>query len=277
MPVLAPGQDAAARATPLPPATGPAPVLDVVVPVHQEEAVLRASVEQLLAHLAGLPWSARVTVVDNASTDRTWEIASALAAELAGVRALRLERKGRGGALRAAWTASDAAVVAYTDVDLSTDLAALEPLVAAVVTGRCEVAVGTRLHPGARVRRSLLREALSRGYNALLRVALGVRFSDAQCGFKAVGAERARQVLPLVRDDGWFFDTELLVLAERSGWRVQEVPVTWREDADSRVRLLPTVVGDLRGVARLAVGLRTRRTALPPAGPLAPAPAGPRR
>jgi glycosyltransferase involved in cell wall biosynthesis len=202
-------------------------VLDIVVPVFNEEVDLEPSVRRLHTHLsAQFPYPFRITIADNASTDATPRIAARLAAELPGVAALRLTEKGRGRALRAAWSASDAEVLAYCDVDLSTDLAALLPLVAPLISGHSDLAIGTRLGRGARVVRGAKREFISRSYNLLLRGTLGTGFSDAQCGFKAVRADVARRLLPLVEDTGWFFDTELLVLAERSGLRIHEVPRT---------------------------------------------------
>jgi putative flippase GtrA len=237
-----------------------APAVDVVVPVYNEEADLGPSVRRLHAYLSTtFPFTWRITVADNASTDATPAVAMSLAEELPGVRVVRLEEKGRGRALRTVWEASDATVLAYMDVDLSTDLDALLPLVAPLLSGHSDVAIGSRLAPSARVVRGPKREVISRAYNALLRVALRVRFSDAQCGFKAVRADRARALLPLVRDTGWFFDTELLVLAERTGLRIHEVPVDWVDDPDSRVDIVSTAAADLRGVARLARDLATGR------------------
>ncbi|MCO1657448.1 bifunctional glycosyltransferase family 2/GtrA family protein [Pseudonocardia humida] len=234
----------------------PAPVLDIVVPVHDEENDLEPSVRRLHAHLAErFPYPFRITVADNASTDATPRIAARLAAELPAVTVLRLEEKGRGRALRAAWSASDAAVLAYCDVDLSTDLAALLPLVAPLVSGHSDLAVGTRLGRGSRVVRGAKREVISRAYNLLLRGTLAARFTDAQCGFKAIRADVAHRLLPLVRDTGWFFDTELLVLAERGGLRIHEVPVDWVDDPDSRVDILATAVADLKGIVRLGRAL----------------------
>jgi putative flippase GtrA len=172
---------------------------------------------------------------------------------------LRLAQKGRGRALRAAWTASDADVLAYMDVDLSTDLKALLPLLAPLVSGHSDVAIGTRLGRGARVTRGPKRELISRTYNHLLHLTLGARFSDAQCGFKAVRADVARRLLPAVRDEAWFFDTELLVLAQRQGLRIHEVPVDWVDDPDSRVDVVRTAVDDLRGIARLLAAARLTR------------------
>ncbi|OZM76959.1 bifunctional glycosyltransferase family 2/GtrA family protein [Pseudonocardia sp. MH-G8] len=239
------------------------PVLDVVVPVLDEQATLERSVRRLHEHLTErFPYPFRITIADNASTDETPVIAARLAGELPHVTALRLAEKGRGRALHAAWTASDAQVLAYCDVDLSTDLAALLPLVAPLVSGHSDLAIGTRLGRGSRVVRGPKRELISLAYNLLLRGALAARFSDAQCGFKAIRADVAQQLLPLVEDTGWFFDTELLVLAERSGLRIHEVPVDWVDDPDSRVDVLATAVADLSGIARLARALATGRLPL---------------
>jgi glycosyltransferase involved in cell wall biosynthesis len=233
-------------------ATAVRELVDVAIPVHNEEADLERSVRRLHDHLVRrFPFAARITIVDNASTDGTWRIAQRLQYELADVRSIRLERKGRGNALRAAWSRSDAPVLAYMDVDLSTGLEALLPLVEPLLSGHSDVSIGSRLAPGARVVRGPKREVISRGYNLLLRAALHTRFRDAQCGFKAISAPAARRLLPLVRDNSWFFDTELLVTAQRLGMRIHEVPVDWVDDPDSRVDIVPTAIEDLRGVWRL--------------------------
>ena len=226
--------------------------VDIVVPVYNEQAGLERSIRRLHRFLdAEFPFTWRIVIADNASTDDTPAIARVLARKLGGVQVLRLERKGRGRALRAAWSASDARVVAYMDVDLSTDLRALLPLVAPLLSGHSDLAIGTRLARGARVVRGPKRELISRAYNAILHTALRARFSDAQCGFKAVRREALPPLLAEVRDDAWFFDTELLVLAQRRGLRIHEVPVDWIDDPDSRVAILRTALDDLRGVARL--------------------------
>jgi glycosyltransferase involved in cell wall biosynthesis len=228
--------------------------IDVVVPVYNEQAGLERSIRNLHRYLRSqMPFSWRIVIADNASTDGTPAVAVALARELRGVSVLRLERKGRGLALREAWSRSEARVVCYMDVDLSTDLRALLPLVAPLLSRHSDVAIGSRRARGARVVRGPKRELISRAYNLLLRGVLRARFSDAQCGFKAVRREVACELLPAVRDDGWFFDTELLVLAQRRGLRIHEVPVDWVDDPDSRVDIVRTAVDDLRGVARLAL------------------------
>ncbi|MFE9631589.1 glycosyltransferase [Streptomyces sp. NPDC006463] len=235
------------------------PVLDVVIPVFNEEKDLGPCVRRLHEHLTRtFPYPFRITVADNASTDRTPEVAGELAAALDGVRSARLEEKGRGRALRTVWSGSDAPVLAYMDVDLSTDLNALLPLVAPLISGHSDLAIGTRLARSSRVVRGAKREFVSRAYNLLLRSSLAARFSDAQCGFKAIRREVAERLLPLVEDTGWFFDTEMLVLAERAGLRIHEVPVDWVDDPDSTVHIVKTATEDLKGVWRvgraLAVG-----------------------
>ena len=239
--------------------------LDVTIPVYNEEVDLAPCVRRLHAHLQrGFPYRFLITIADNASTDSTPLVAARLSRELSGVRHVRLEEKGRGRALSAVWLTSRADVVAYLDVDLSTDLNALLPLVAPLISGHSDVAIGSRLSRHSRVVRGTKRELISRCYNLILRGTLLTRFSDAQCGFKAVRADVARTLLPLVRDTGWFFDTELLVLAERAGLRIHEVPVDWVDDPDSRVDIVSTALADLRGVARLGRALATG--ALPLAG-----------
>jgi putative flippase GtrA len=228
------------------------PTVEIAVPVYNEEAALAESVRRLDSFCREhLPWSARITIADNASTDRTAEIGAALAAELPAVAYVRLSEKGRGRALRRVWSRSDAEVLAYMDVDLSTGLEALLPLLAPLISGHSDLAIGTRLARGSRVVRGPKREVISRTYNRLLHLFLRSRFSDAQCGFKAGRAATIKALLPRVEDQAWFFDTELLVLAERSGLRIHEVPVDWVDDPDSRVDIVSTALADLRGIVRL--------------------------
>jgi putative flippase GtrA len=236
--------------------------VDVVVPVYNEQAALQDSIRRLHGYLTdSFPFTWRIVVADNASTDGTPFIAAALADELEGVTHLRLDRKGRGLALREAWSRSDARVVSYMDVDLSTDLRGLLPLVAPLLSGHSDVAIGSRLARGAAVVRGPKRELISRAYNTILHATLRVRFTDAQCGFKAVTRGAAAQLLPQIRDDGWFFDTELLVLAGRDGLRIHEVPVDWVDDPDSRVDIVRTAIEDLKGVARLVFATPVARFA----------------
>src|SRR5215510_583746 len=247
--------------------------VEIVIPVRNEDRDLIPGVRRLHAYLGEtFPIATHITIADNGSTDGTWAQALALAAELPSVRAVRLERPGRGGALRAIWSASAAGVVAYMDVDLSTGLNALLPLLAPLLSGHSDLAIGTRLARGARVARGPRRELISRCYNLLLHATLGTGFSDAQCGFKAIRADAAQRLLPLTTDRGWFFDTELLVLAERAGLRIHEVPVDWIDDADSRVGVISTALADIGGIIRLGTGLARGTISVPVLG--SPSPPG---
>ncbi|MGG2461681.1 glycosyltransferase [Streptomyces sp. RGM 3693] len=233
-------------------------VLDVVVPVYNEEKDLEPCVRRLHDHLVRtFPYGFRITIADNASTDDTPRIAARLDDEMDYVTAVRLEQKGRGRALRTVWSLSEAPVLAYMDVDLSTDLNALLPLVAPLISGHSDLAIGSRLSRSARVVRGPKREFISRTYNLILRGSLAARFSDAQCGFKAIRGDVAGRLLPMIEDTGWFFDTEMLVLAERAGLRIHEVPVDWVDDPDSTVHLVRTATDDLKGVWRVGRALAT--------------------
>ena len=231
--------------------------LDVVIPVLNEEKALASSAtavsEYLSTNLDDYDW--RIRIADNGSTDSTPEIAQGLAKQDDRLSYLRIEQRGRGRALREAWLDSKADVLCYMDVDLSTDLVALPKLVTAIVDDGYDVAIGSRLARGAEVLgRSPHRELISRAYNLIIRTMFLTRFRDAQCGFKAIGRRAADQLVPVVRDTTWFFDSELLVLAEKNGYRIKEVPVTWRDDSDSRVRIVSTAFGDLKGLLRLRLG-----------------------
>ncbi|WP_414639067.1 glycosyltransferase [Actinophytocola sp.] len=227
--------------------------VDIMIPVYNEERALPGCVQVLHEFLgAQFPFDWTIVIVDNASTDDTATVANGLAEQFDRVRVRRLERKGRGLALRETWRASTATVVVYMDVDLSTGLDALLPLVAPLVNGHSDIAIGSRLAPGARTVRGPKREFVSRCYNGLIRLTHGAGFSDAQCGFKAARTDTIRPLLDHVADDAWFFDTELLLLAEFNGLRVHEVPVDWVEDVDSRVDVVGTARDDIRGLIRVA-------------------------
>lgn len=234
--------------------------VEVVVPVYNEEDALPKSIPALCAYLETyFPYRWSVVIADNASTDTTLSVAEGLASAYSRVSVLHLREKGRGRALKAAWLASEADVVAYMDVDLSTNLWSFLPLVAPLATGHSDVAVGSRLLRGAMVTRQWRREVISRCYNLLVKSLFGNGFSDAQCGFKAVKCGVAKELLPWVEDDEWFFDTELLLLAEERGYRISEVPVDWIEDLDSSVDIASTAWKDIKGLIRMRAERLRRR------------------
>jgi glycosyltransferase involved in cell wall biosynthesis len=226
--------------------------IDVVLPVYNEERVLERSVRTLHLFLTdNLAHEWRILIADNGSQDRTQEIGKTLAAELSNVELMHVPEAGRGRALTRAWLASDADVLTYMDIDLSTDLAAFPKLVSAVAEGGFDVAAGSRLSAESVTTRRLKREVLSRGYVLIINTLMGTRLRDTQCGFKAMRRECAQKLLPLVQDTGWFWDTELLLLAAKGGWAVTFVPVRWLEDTDSRVKIASTVWKDLKGLFRM--------------------------
>ena len=233
-----------------------AATIDVIIPVYNEEHSLPGCVEKLSAYIAAaMPVPTNIIIADNASTDRTWEVAGNLCQQYTQLSRIHLNEKGRGRALKQAWLSSNATVVAYMDVDLSTDLNALLPLVAPLLTGHSDIAIGTRLSRGSRVERGPKREFISRTYNLMLKTAMAAHFSDAQCGFKAMRTDVVQRLLPYVEDNAWFFDTELLLLAEKAGYRVHEVPVDWIDDPDSRVNIVDTAIKDIQGMWRVGTGL----------------------
>lgn len=231
--------------------------LDIVIPVLNEERALPQSIPVLHAHLSAnfSAYAWRILIADNGSDDGTPEVSARLADEYQGVSPFRLEERGRGLALRTAWLESEADIVAYMDVDLSTDLAALQPLVGAIADGGYDIAIGSRLTKGARVElRPLKREITSRGYSMLFRTMFFTGFRDAQCGFKAVSRRAVDALVPLIRNNRWFFDTELLILAEANGFKIREIPVHWTDDPDTRVKIIGTAIEDVKGLLRLRFG-----------------------
>ena len=229
--------------------------IDIMIPVLNEERDLPRCVATLRGFLAGAipnPW--RIVIADNGSDDTTPDVSRRLMQEYPEVGYLRLEQRGRGRALRKAWLESQADLVSYMDVDLSTDLSAFPPMVKALEEGY-DLAVGSRLARGAKVsRRVLKREITSRGYNMLIKTMFFTKFSDAQCGFKALTRAAAQALVPHIKDTGWFFDSELLIIAEKRGFRIKDVPVAWTDDPDTRVRVVRTALKDVQGLLRLRFG-----------------------
>lgn len=235
-----------------PAAVRPPPRVTLVIPVYNEEAELTASVRTVREFLTReARFHCDIIIADNASTDRTLEIAQQLAREVPRVQALHLDGKGRGRAVKRAWLASNADVLAYMDVDLSTDLAYFPPLIESLASGTCDLAVGSRLLDSSLTYRGWKREFISRVYNRLVKALFRTRFSDAQCGFKAISRAAARHLLPLVEDTGWFFDSELLILAEKLGYRILDLPVRWVDDPDTRVKIVSTAWEDVKGLVRV--------------------------
>jgi glycosyltransferase involved in cell wall biosynthesis len=232
--------------------------VNVTVPVLNEESCLARNIHTLSRFTATLPFDCQIVIADNGSVDGTEAVGRDLARDLPEVSYLRLPERGRGRALKAIWQQSEADFLSYMDVDLSTDLDGFPRLISALSGGLCDLAIGSRLLRPEWTRRGWKREVISRCYNRLIKLIVGARFSDAQCGFKAIKRSCARELLPRVQDNHWFFDTELLVLAEALGYRIYDLPVRWSDDPDSRVRIIRTAIDDLRGLIRLRRELRRR-------------------
>jgi glycosyltransferase involved in cell wall biosynthesis len=227
------------------------PLINLTLPVHNEAGVLRENVGRVREFLNTLSdWEFELVIAENGSTDQTWAITRELQKEL-GVRALHLTQPGRGGTLKLAWLESKADILSYMDIDLSTDLGAFPALITPLILGEYDLAIGSRLLGNSVVRRSWKREVISRVYNHLVRRILHARFTDAQCGFKAMSRYAASRLLPQVQDNHWFMDTELLIQAQRQEMRILEIPVKWHENPDSRVKLIPTIIEDIKGILRL--------------------------
>jgi glycosyltransferase involved in cell wall biosynthesis len=234
------------------PSGGAALTVDVVIPVLNEAHVLAQSVATVRKFLSeNLPCRWRVVIVDNGSTDGTDRVAQELARQYNDVAFVHLDQRGRGRALRMAWMQSTATIVSYMDVDLSTELAALPRAVQALAEEGYDIAIGSRLMRASRTKRSFKRELISRMYNVFVKLLLFTKFSDAQCGFKVLTRQVVDHIVPQIKDESWFFDTEMLVLAERQGYRIKDLPVKWDEDDDSRVKIVKTAWDDIKGVLRL--------------------------
>lgn len=230
-------------------------LVNITIPVFNEETILPSSIATLHTFLrehCRFEWE--IVIANNASTDSTLEVARRLSSELDGVRVVHLDQKGRGRALKRVWTESRADILSYMDVDLSSNLYAFPPLIEALISGGFDLGTGSRLLKGSTTKRSFKREVISRTYNILVKLFFFTKFSDAQCGFKAITKEAAAKLLPKIEDTGWFFDTELLVIAEKTGYRIFDLPVSWVEDLDSRVKIIRTAVDDIKGLIRVRKG-----------------------
>lgn len=230
---------------------------DVTIPVLNEAATLRRQVAALRVFLSDrfpTPGQWKIVIADNGSTDETRQIAADLSEEYPEVRLVIVPRRGVGLALKTSWTQSTADIVGYMDLDLATDLSHFSEAFGVLAEDRADLVYATRLHPRAKViGRTLKREISSRVFNQLLRTYLGVGFSDGMCGFKFL----KREILPELmahgaENDGWFFSTELLTVAEWRGFHLHELPVTWTDDAaSSKVKVLPLAMRYLRDMRQL--------------------------
>ncbi|MEM5793453.1 MAG: glycosyltransferase family 2 protein [Candidatus Aenigmatarchaeota archaeon] len=227
----------------------------VTLPVYNEEEQLEGSVDKVLGVCRKNYKNFEILIADNASKDRTLEIAKKLSEKYPEVRYIHLPQKGRGRALKKAWMSTDADIMCYMDIDLSTDLKHLKELTDAIEEGY-DISFGSRMKKESELKRSLKRDILSRGYVFLLKIFLNFQFTDAQCGFKAINSRVAAELIPKIKDNEWFFDTELLIKAQYFGYRLKEIPVKWIEDKGSTVNIPKTVKSYLKNIFRLRKELK---------------------
>lgn len=232
--------------------------VEITIPVYNEQQELKKNITHLAKfcekNLNEYNW--HITIADNASTDTTPTIASALSKQNQHMHLFRLEQKGRGRAIKVVWSQSNADYYVYMDLDLSTDLLHLPKILNALEKGN-DIAIGSRLKKGARVEgRTVIREITSRALNFFfIQLFFHTHFTDAQCGFKAVTKRVVLDLLPRIEDNGWFFDGELLIIGEKMGYKIYEEPVHWIDNPGSTVQLLSTITGDVKTMIRL---LRTK-------------------
>lgn len=229
--------------------------VDIAIPVYNEEKQLRKSIAKLRTFVADKQlanYKINIIIVNNASVDSTVPIGKSLAKQYRNVQFLSLRKRGRGRALIACWRQSKADVLAYMDADLSADLSFLKHLIDAVAKKGADIAIGSRLAKGAKVSgRTFVRELMSRGYNLLIRILFRVSFRDAQCGFKAVSRQAFQRFASLIKNRNWFFDSEMLIIASKAGFLIEEIPIFWRDDPGSTVKVAKTAKEDLLGLLRL--------------------------
>ncbi len=224
--------------------------ISIILPVYNEEECLEKNTETVLKYAKKFYENFEIVITDNASIDKTLDIAKKLSKKYKEIRYIHLDQKGRGRVLKKAWNESKADILAYSDIDLSTDIKAIKKLTDAIDQGY-DIATASRHSKQSQLDRTFKREILSKGYNFLLKLFLNTKISDAQCGFKAVNRRVVKEIIPLVKDNEWFFDTEMLILAERKGFRIKEIPVKWVEHAGSTVHIKKTVTDYLKSVFRL--------------------------
>ena len=231
-----------------------ASTIEIVVPVYNEEQALPSTILILTDFLnANVTKHWQIVIADNASTDNTRSVSEMLCGKYPGVNYKYIPRKGRGGALRRVWLDSTADIVSYMDVDLATNLDHFPQLIESLDSGY-HIAIGSRLSKGSRVTRSVRREVISRTYNVMIKSMLFTGFPDAQCGFKALTRETADAIIPQIKDNNWFFDTELLIIAAKRGYRISSVPVKWDDDPNSSVKVARTIGESILGLLRLRFG-----------------------
>ncbi|MFL2745725.1 MAG: glycosyltransferase [Dehalococcoidia bacterium] len=230
--------------------------LDIILPVYNEQSILKQSVSIICEFITNnlTSYDTNIIIVDNGSTDSTFEIANQLTKSHNNIKAKKIKTKGRGIALKTAWFESSSDLLLYMDIDLSTDLSSLKPLIYEIDFNNFDIAIGSRLLKNSVVsNRKFLRTLTSKTYSFLTRFLFLSKIHDFQCGFKIINKHASKTLLPKIKDSGWFFDTELLLLAEKEKFKIKEIPVNWTDDRDSKVNVIKTIIEDIKGLIRMRI------------------------
>ncbi len=232
-------------------------LVNITFPVLNEERILKEDVMKFYNFLkkSKFPYRFEITICDNGSIDDTKKVGEKLEKKVKEINYLRLSRKGRNFALKSSWTKSKASVVSYMDIDLATDLRFFLPMINMIIKDNCDLVVGNRLGLKSKViDRNFKREFLSRNYNLLLRMFFFHKIRDHQCGFKAIKRNsflKLNKEIPDIKEEIWFLDTELIIRAIKNKMKVEEIDVIWKDDPDSKVKVVKAVLEDLKGIVRL--------------------------
>ena len=225
--------------------------INLTLPVFNEARILEKSVADILSCLRSFDLAFEICIVDNGSVDETLELAKRLASAYSQLSVKSFLKPGRGRAIKTSWLSSDAEIRCYMDIDLSTELSCLADLLSPLITEEADISIGSRHLSNSAVVRSLKRELISRINVSATNFLTGLALTDFQCGFKACSRNAVEKLLPITQDNDWFFDTELLVYASYYGFRIHQEPVRWKEDPDSRVKIISTAIHNLRGLFRI--------------------------
>jgi len=231
-------------------------MINITIPVYNEEKRMGDNVLKLYHYIkSSLKYPFEIIIADNGSTDNTPAIAKQLSYKYPEIKLLHIEQKGKGIAINTSWSRSKADILSFMDVDLSADLKHFQQLIDAILKDGYDITIGSRLITHKKVKRSLKREIISRCYSFLLKLAFFVKFHDAPCGFKAIKKEAADRLLPLINDAGWFFDSKLLIIGEKLGFKIKEIPIEWIDDPGSKVNIPGTAYEYLKAIFLLKIFL----------------------
>jgi len=240
----------------------------VVLPARNEELIIRDNVLRLYEYMQGAfpndDW--KIVVSDNNSSDRTAEIVKELAEKHARIEYLLVTVVGKGAAVKNAWEKYSSDVYMFMDSDLATDIHGIPMLVEPLRLETSDIACGSRFLRESAVERSLIRRVTSFGYRLVVKLLLSIKVRDLPCGFKAINEKAKKALLSKIESDGWFFDSELIILGEKLGLRVQEIPVRWREPIEtgrkSKVKIISLSIEYVKEVVKIRKRLQKMKAEL---------------